>query len=81
MIQGLVKRLEALEAVYKYEPLIVLAETESGEEVTLPMLEFLADYGSLRFVRVLSGKNMKELDLFLQAIREEAFKEGNGKEQ
>ena len=71
MKASLLKRLEDLEARYKQDPLIVLASTDSGEEVKITMRECL-EREDTHFINVIAGANLEDLDLFLKAMREEA---------
>lgn len=71
MKASLLKRLEDLEARYKQDPLIVLASTDSGEEVKITMRECL-ERKDTHFIKVIAGANLEDLDLFLKAMREEA---------
>ena len=71
MKASLLKRLEDLEARYKQDPLIVLARTDHGEEVKITMRECL-EREDTHFIKVISGANLEDLDLFLKAMREEA---------
>ena len=71
MKANLLKRLEDLEAQYKQNPLIVLASTDSGEEVKITMRECL-EREDTHFIKVIAGANLEDLDLFLKAMREEA---------
>ena len=71
MKASIIKRLEDLEAQYKQDPLIVLASTDSGEEVKITMRECL-EREDTHFIKVIAGANLEDLDLFLKAMREEA---------
>ena len=71
MKANLLKRLEDLEAQYKQNPLIVLASTDSGEEIKITMRECL-EREDTHFIKVIGGASLEDLDLFLKAIREEA---------
>lgn len=71
MKANLLKRLEELEAQYKQDPLIVLASTDSGEEVKITMRECL-EREDTHFIKVIGGSSLEDLDLFLKAMREEA---------
>lgn len=77
MKASLLKRLEDLEARYKQDPLIVLASTDSGEEVKITMRECL-EREDTHFIKVISGANLEDLDLFLKAMKEEAFRQVEG---
>lgn len=68
---SILKRLEDLEARYKQDPLIVLASTDSGEEIKITMRECL-EREDTHFIKVIAGANLEDLDLFLKAMREEA---------
>ena len=68
---SILKRLEDLEARYKQDPLILLASTDSGEEVKITMRECL-EREDTHFIKVIAGANLEDLDLFLKAMREEA---------
>lgn len=74
---SILKRLEDLEARYKQDPLIVLASTDSGEEVKITMRECL-EREDTHFIKVISGANLEDLDLFLKAMKEEAFRQVEG---
>lgn len=65
------KRLESLETHYKQDPLIVLARTASSEEIKITMRECL-ERKDTRFIRVIAGSSLEDLDLFLKAIEQEA---------
>lgn len=71
MKAGLLKRLEDIERRYKQDPLIVLARTASGEEIKITMRECL-ERKDTRFIRVIAGSSLEDLDLFLKAIEQEA---------
>lgn len=71
MKASLLKRLEDLEARYNKDPLIVLASTDSGEEIKITMRECL-EREDTHFIKVIAGANLEDLDLFLKAMREEA---------
>lgn len=76
MKASIVKRLEELEALYRDDPLIVLASTDSGEDVKIPLRELLASEGGLlRFKKVIGGRSIKDLEALLNAQREEAIRE------
>jgi len=77
MKASLLKRLEDLEARYKQDPLIVLARTDHGEEVKITMRECL-EREDTHFIKVISGANLEDLDLFLKAMKEEAFRQVEG---
>lgn len=68
---NILQRLEDLEARYKQKPLIVLASTDSGEEIRITMRECL-EREDTHFIKVIAGANLEDLDLFLKAMREEA---------
>lgn len=74
---SILKRLEDLEARYKQDPLIVLASTDSGEEVKITMRECL-EREDMHFIKVISGASLEDLDLFLKAMKEEAFRQVEG---
>ena len=71
MKESIVKRLEKIEELYRDDPLIVIAITDSGEEIKMPMRECL-EREDTHFIKVISGANLEDLDLFLKAMREEA---------
>lgn len=77
MKECILKRLEDLENKYKQDPLIVLAETDSGEQIRLTMRECL-ERPDTRFVKVIAGSSLEDLKLFLDSIREEAFRQVKG---
>ena len=83
MKASLLKRLEELEAQYKQDPLIVLASTDSGEEIKITMRECL-EREDTHFIKVIAGSSLQDLDAFLKAMKEEAFRQveggGNGNE-
>lgn len=70
--RDITKRLEALESVHKIEPLIVLARYADGQEIRLPMKDFLQSKDNLEFIKIVDGTDLGDLDLFLKAIDEEA---------
>ena len=74
MKANLLKRLEDLEAQYKQNPLIVLASTDSGEEIKITMRECL-EREDTHFIKVIGGSSLEDLDLFLKAMKEEAFRQ------
>lgn len=74
MKESIVKRLEKIEELYRDDPLIVLAITDSGEEIKIPMRECL-ERDDVEFKKVIGGSSLKDLDALLQANREAAFKE------
>ena len=74
---SILKRLEDLEARYKQDPLIVLASTDSGEDVTITMRECM-EREDTHFIKVIAGANLEDLDLFLKAMKEEAFRQVEG---
>lgn len=69
--RDITKRLEALESKHKQEPLIVLALLDNGQEIRLPMKDFLKR-NDASFIRIVDGTDLGDLDLFLKAIDEEA---------
>ena len=76
MKASIIKRLEDLEALYRDDPLIALASTDSGEDVIIPVRELLAsEDGILRFKKVVGGRSIKDLEALLNATREEAIRE------
>ena len=77
MKASLLKRLEDLEARYKQDPLIVLASTDSGEEIKITMRECL-EREDTHFIKVIAGSSLQDLDLFLKAMKEEAFRQVEG---
>lgn len=80
MKAGLLKRLEDIERQYKLDPLIVLAEVGNKEDtVKMTMRECLKKENT-RFIRVIAGSSLEDLDLFLKAIEEEARRHCEGKE-
>ena len=79
MKASLLKRLEDLEARYKQNPLMVLASTDSGEEVKMPMRELLGREDA-QFIKVIAGSSLEDLDLFLKAIGEDARRHCEGKD-
>ena len=74
---NILQRLEDLEARYKQKPLIVLASTDSGEEIRITMRECL-EREDTHFIKVIAGANLEDLDLFLKAMKEEAFRQVEG---
>lgn len=74
MNANLLKRLETIEAQYKQNPLIVLASTDSGEVIKISMRECL-ERENTHFIKVINGSSLKDLDLFLKAMKEDAFRE------
>ena len=77
MKASLLKRLEEIERQYKQDPLIVLASTDSGEEIKITMRECL-EREDTHFIKVIGGASLEDLDLFLKAMREEAFRQVEG---
>lgn len=77
MKASLLKRLEEIERQYKQDPLIVLASTDSGEEIKITMRECL-EREDTHFIKVIGGSSLEDLDLFLKAMREEAFRQVEG---
>ena len=77
MKSTILKRLEDLEARYKQDPLIVLAVTDSGDEVKITMRECL-ERKDAHFVKVAGGSNLQDLDLFLAAMKDKAAHELKG---
>lgn len=77
MKADILKRLEDLERQYKQDPLIVLASTDSGEEVKITMRECL-ERTDTHFIKVIGGGSLEDLDLFLKEMKEEAFREMEG---
>lgn len=69
--RDITKRLEALESMHKQEPLIVLALLDNGQEIRLPMKDFLKR-DDASFIRIVDGNDLEDLDLFFKAIDEEA---------
>ena len=67
----ILKRLEDLERLYKQDPLIVLARTDSGEEIKITMRECL-EREDTQFMKVIAGSSLQDLDLLLKATHEEA---------
>lgn len=79
MIASLNKRLEEIEKANIKKPLIVLACTDSGEEIEIPMRECL-DREDTHFIRVISGNSLEDLYAFLKHTRAEAERAGEGNE-
>ncbi len=80
MKTSILNRLKVLEEQYKDDPLIVLAITETGEEVKMTMRECLENK-NVSFKKVISGKSLKDIELLLKAQKEEAERamlEGGG---
>ena len=78
MKASLLKRLEDLEAQYKQDPLIVLAEVDGKEDpVKITMRECL-EREDTHFIKVIGGSSLEDLDLFLKAMKEEAFRQVEG---
>lgn len=78
MKASLLKRLEDIERQYKQDPLIVLAEVDGKEEpVKMTMRECL-EREDTHFIKVIAGANLEDLDLFLKAMKEEAFRQVEG---
>ena len=67
----ILKRLEDLERLYKQDPLMVLARTDSGEEIKITMRECL-EREDTQFMKVIAGSSLQDLDLLLKATHEEA---------
>ena len=64
---SIIKRLEALEGYLRKDPLIVLARTDSGEEVKLPLRDYLGRH-YLDFIKVLAGSDLEDVRLLLNDI-------------
>ena len=78
MKASLLKRLEDLEAQYKQDPLIVLAEVDGKEDpVKITMRECL-EREDTHFIKVIGGSSLEDLDLLLKAMKEEAFRQVEG---
>ena len=60
------KRIEELEKICLEEPLIVLARTETGEEIETSMRDCIAR--DLAFVRIISGNSMADVDAYLDSL-------------
>lgn len=77
MNTSVLKRLDEIEKKYKQDPLIVLARTDSGEELKTTMRECLENE-NLHFEKVIAGSSLQDLDLLLKAMQEEAEKAEGG---
>ena len=74
MISEIKNRLNKLELQYKDDPLIVLAQLKTGETVKITMRELLNTPGA-QFIQVISGSSIKDLEMYLEAVRQEAINE------
>ncbi len=72
MKESIMKRLEDMERICKPNPLIVLCETESGEE-EMTVSECIRR--NAVFLRVVCGGSYKDLDRLLQSMKESAQQE------
>lgn len=68
---NVLKRLGDIERRYKQNPLIVLASTDSGEEVKITMRECL-ERTDTHFIKVIAGSSLQDLDAYLKHIEEVA---------
>lgn len=78
MKASILKRLEDIEAQYKQDPLIVLASTDSGEQIKISMRECL-ERKDTHFIKVIAGSSLEDLDALLKTIEAEAWAEVEGK--
>lgn len=79
MIASIIKRIKRLEDYYKQDPLMVLAEVDGKKDpVTITMCECI-ERKDTRFIKVVGGSSLEDLDLFLQAMKETARQQGKGK--
>lgn len=74
MKSNITKRVEALEARYKIDPMMIEAETESGEVIIVNARELLNN-PDLGFHKVVSGTDPKGFDAILDRIRLSAIME------
>ena len=73
----ILSRLAVLEARYNLDPLIVLASTDSGEEIKITMRECI-EREDTHFLRVVSGSCLEDLDAFLRTLEVEALQDTEG---
>lgn len=69
---GFLKRLEKLEQKYKKDPIVVLARNDDGSESEVLLCDIVSSGELGRFIRVVRGSNLKDLDAYLNAIVEHA---------
>lgn len=72
-MKSILQRLTEIEVKYRRDPLVVLAELDSGEQVHMSMRECL-DRADAHFLRVAGGSDLSDLDAFLRSIEKEATK-------
>lgn len=70
-MKSILQRLTEIEAKYRRDPLVVLAELDSGEQIRMSMRECL-DRADAHFVKVVGGSELKDLDELLRRIEEDA---------
>lgn len=74
MREAIIKRLEAVEARCQHKPMIILAkDQETGEEAEMTVSECLRR--RCVFLRVICAGDLAELDLLLQSVIDEAWRQ------
>ena len=66
MIASQLKRIETLEKLCTQEPLIVLACTDTGDNVKVSMKECIKQ--KYTFLKVVSGSSLDDLDLLFKKV-------------
>lgn len=72
-MKSILQRLMQIEAKYRRDPLVVLAELDSGEQIRMSMRECL-DRADAHFVKITKGSDLSDLDAFLRSLEKEATK-------
>lgn len=73
MKEALLKRLEAVEARCRHDPMLILAkDQETGKEAEMTVSECLRR--KCVFIRVIRAGDLAELDMLLQSAWEEAWR-------
>ena len=63
---GFLKRIEELEKRYKRDPLVVIAKTDAGGEERVLLRDLAARGETWRFIRVVGGSDLADMDLLFQ---------------
>ncbi len=74
MEKNILNRLSTIESRLVKEPLIVLAKTDRGDLIEIPMRECI-ERKDTHFCKVVRGSNLQDLDLWLEELRKSAFEE------
>ena len=70
-MKSILQRLTEIEAKYRRDPLVVLAELDGGGTAKMTMRECLQRTDA-RFLRIVGGSALDDLDKFLGSIAEDA---------